>query len=72
MLIAEMLFEVLVELARAVAALDLAVAEHVAHRQQRLLQELQAKPRVLARPVVAVGKVERIDIPLRRASNPSR
>src|SRR5690348_3781036 len=66
MLRAEVLLEILIELPRAVARLDLPVAKHVAHGQELLLEDLHAKARVLARPVVPVRKMERIDVPVRR------
>jgi hypothetical protein len=63
----EVLAQVLDELPRAVGALDLAVAEHVHLRQQlALLEQLDAAHRVVHRPVVAVGEVERVDVPLGR------
>ena len=62
----EVLAQILDELARAVRALDLAVGEHVHARQELLLQELDARERVVHRPVVAVGEVERVDVPLVR------
>src|SRR5579862_5167402 len=64
-LLLQKLRDVLVKLAAAVGALDLAVAEQVQLRQQRLLQELNAVRAVVA-PVVAVGEVEGVDVPLAR------
>ena len=52
------------ELARAIRTLDLPVAEHVARRDDLFPQELHALHRVVRGPVVAVGEVERIDVPL--------
>src|SRR5436309_11808394 len=63
--LAEHLVDVLVELARAVGALDLAVAEQVQLRQQPLVEDLDAVRDVVA-PVVAVGEVEGVDVPLVR------
>src|SRR5262245_35148808 len=57
------LVDVLVELARAVRALHLPVAEQVDARQELLLQDLQAVRDVVA-PVVAVGEVEGVDVAL--------
>ena len=62
----EMLFQILIELPRAVARLDLAVAKRVARRDQTLLENFHAQARVLARPVVAVGEMKRINVPIRR------
>src|ERR1019366_6884472 len=56
--------DVLVELAAAVGAFDLAVPEQIQLGQQRLLQELDAVRAVVA-PVVAVGEMEGVDVPLR-------
>ena len=52
-------------LAAAVGAFDLAVAEQVHRRQQLLAQQLQAGLVVFA-PVVAVGELEDVDVPIRR------
>src|SRR5579862_2255661 len=62
----EAVVQVLLELSAAVRALHLAVAEHVHAREQVVVQELHAALGVLASPVVAVRKVERIDVPLGR------
>src|SRR5690606_3736607 len=51
------------ELAAPVPALDLAVAEQVAHRQQALAQQGETLLVVAAAPVVAVGEVEHVDVP---------
>ena len=51
------------ELAAAVGAFDLAVAEEVDFRQQVALQQVDAAIGVAARPVVAVGEVEDVDVP---------
>src|SRR5271155_2765180 len=56
--------QVLHELARAVGRLDLPVGEDVHARQDLLLEELDAAPRVVAAPVVSVREVEGIDVPL--------
>ena len=61
----EVLVEVLDELPRAVGALDLAVAEEVHLGEDVRLQELDALDGVVDRPVVAVGEVKRVDVPLR-------
>ena len=61
----EVLLQVLDELAGAVGALHLAVGEHVALGQELGLEELDAGERVVHRPVVAVGEVEGVDVPLR-------
>src|ERR1019366_8687212 len=61
---AEVLAQVFDELTRPVRALDLAVREHVHARQELVLQEVDAEERVVHRPVVAVGEMERIDVPL--------
>ena len=58
-------FQFSVELARAVGALDLAVAEEVALGQELVAQEADALAVVLA-PVVAVGEVEDVDVPVGR------
>src|SRR5690242_3800487 len=55
--LAEHLVDVLVELAAAVGALHLPVAEQVHPRQQLLVEQLDAVRDVVA-PVVAVGEVE--------------
>src|SRR5262249_39032072 len=52
-------------IAGAVRAFDLAVAEQIADRQEELLQGLQAVRVVLA-PVVAVGELEDVDVPVAR------
>ena len=57
--------DVLIELAAAVGALHLPVAEQVHLRQQPLGQDLDAVRDVVA-PVVAVGEVEAVDVPLVR------
>src|SRR5690606_18363331 len=54
------------ELTAAVPALDLAVAEQVAHRQQAFAQQREALLVVAAAPVVAVREVEHVDVPLLR------
>src|SRR5579859_3644107 len=64
LVLAEVLSQVLDELPRAVRALDLAVSEHVHARQELVLHQLDAEERVVHRPVVAVGEVERVDVPL--------
>src|SRR5262245_34150426 len=63
--LAQHLVDVLVELARAVGALHLPVAEQVQLRQQLVLQDLHAGGDVVA-PVVAVGEVEGVHVPLVR------
>src|SRR5580704_3765667 len=62
----EVLVEILDELAGAVRALDLAVAEQVHLWQDLRLEDVDALDRVVDRPVVAVGEVKRVDVPLRR------
>src|SRR5271167_4105303 len=59
--------EVLDELAGAVGALHLPVAEQVHDRQDARLQDLDAEAGVVGAPVVAVGEVEGVDVPGRRA-----
>src|SRR5690606_3726796 len=61
---AEVLPQVFDELARAVRAFDLPVREHVHPRQELLLEEIDAREGVVHRPVVAVGEMERVDVPL--------
>src|SRR5262245_57211160 len=56
------LAQILDELPGPVRALDLAVAEHVDLRQELGLQKLDASERVVHRPVVAVRKVERVNV----------
>jgi len=53
-------------IARAVGALHLAVAEQVQLRQQNLGQQFKAVRNVIA-PVVAVGEMEGVDVPLVRS-----
>src|SRR5262249_513982 len=65
-LILEGLLELAVELARAVGAFDLAVAEEVALGQELVAEQVDAVPVVLA-PVVAVGEMEHVDVPLHLA-----
>src|SRR5271157_642317 len=55
--------ELAVELARSVGALDLPVAEEVALGQELVAQEADAVAVILA-PVVAVGEVEYVDVPV--------
>src|SRR5271157_49770 len=55
--------ELAVELARAVRALDLPVAEEVALGQELVAQEADAVAVILS-PVVAVGEVEHVDVPV--------
>src|SRR6266545_379215 len=62
---AEQLVDVLEELAAAVGALHLPVTEQVQPRQQFLRQDLDAVRDVVA-PVVAVGEVEGVNVPLIR------
>src|SRR5579883_177997 len=64
LVLTEVLPQVLDELPGAVGALDLAVREHVRARQDPLLEQIHAEQRVVHRPVVAVGEVERVDVPL--------
>src|SRR5687767_10076276 len=64
LLLGEVLLKVLDELARAVRRLDLPVGELVAAREDLSAQEVDAGDGVVHRPVVAVGEVERIDVPL--------
>src|SRR5262249_41611882 len=59
------LLDVIEELAAAVGALDLAVAEEVELGQQAVGQDLDAVGDVVA-PVVAVGEVESVEVPLVR------
>src|SRR3954467_13964980 len=61
--VVEGLLQLAVELARAVGTLDLAVAEEVALRQERVAQHPDALAVVLA-PVVAVGEVQDVDVPV--------
>src|SRR5258708_572651 len=61
--LAQHLVDVLVELARAVGTLDLAVAEQVQARQQLPGQQLDAMGDVVA-PALAVGGVYGVDVPL--------
>src|SRR6185503_7251092 len=67
LLVAERRVQVLLELARAVRALHLAVAELVHARQDLVAQDRDAELGVARRPVVAVGVVERVDVPVLRA-----
>src|SRR5262245_62228337 len=64
LLVAEGRVEVLLELARAVGALDLAVAELVDAREDLVAQHRDAQLGVARGPVVAVGVVERVDVPV--------
>src|SRR5262249_14420192 len=64
LLVAERPVQVLLELARAVRALDLPVAELVDAREQLVAQHRNAQLGVPRRPVVAVGVVERVDVPV--------
>src|SRR6185503_10548804 len=59
----EALIEVVLELARAVRALHLSVAEEVRLRDELLVEQAQALGGVAAGPVVAVGEVEAVDVP---------
>src|SRR4051812_36078934 len=59
------LVDVLEELARAVGAFDLAVAEQVELGEQLLVEDVDAVGDVVA-PVVAVGEVEGVQVPLVR------
>ena len=52
------------EVARAIGAGHLAVAEHVAGRQELLLEQLHAVARVSLARVVAIGEVEQVNVPL--------
>ena len=63
LVLVEVLGQVLDELTRAVRRLDLAVTEQVHVRQDVFLHQLDARMRVVDRPVVTVGEVERIDVP---------
>src|SRR5687768_16519245 len=63
--VGEYLVEILEELPTSVLAVDLSVAELVAHRNELLLQQLHTQLRVRLAPVVAVREVERVDVPVR-------
>ncbi len=65
LVLAQHLVDVVEELAAAVGAFHLAVAEQVQLGQQLLGQDLDAVRDVVA-PVVAVGEVEGVDVPLVR------
>src|SRR5260221_1317914 len=56
--------EILLELSRAVGALDLAVAELIHAREDLVAQEVDAALRVPRGPVVPVRVVERVDVPI--------
>ena len=65
LLLAQRVVQVLLELARAVGALHLAVAELVDARQDLVAQQVDDTAlRVARRPVVAVRVVERVDVPV--------
>src|SRR5262245_42759137 len=57
--------ELPVEFARAVGALDLSVAEKVALGQELIAQEVDAVTVIFA-PVVAIGEVEHVNVPIER------
>src|SRR5580765_8420890 len=61
-LFVECLFQLAIELPRAVRALDLTVAKQVALGQELVAQQADALAVVFA-PVVAVGEVEDVDVP---------
>ena len=61
--IRHVVFQFANELTAAVGAFDLAVAEEIHLGQQVVLQEIDAAVGVAARPVVAVGEVEDVDVP---------
>src|SRR4029079_12221696 len=63
-LFAELFFQVLDELAAAVRAFDLAVAEQVDARQDVLAQQPDAFLGVATAPVVAVREMERVNVPV--------
>ena len=71
LVVVDQLVDVLEELAAAVGRLDLTVPEQVQLRQHLLGQQLDALGHVVA-PVVAVGEVEGVDVPLRSAGSGSR
>ena len=48
---------------RAIGAFHLAVTEQVDLRQQVALQQIDAAIRIAARPVIAVGEVEDVNVP---------
>src|SRR5436309_9965370 len=64
LVVAQMLVEHVDEVAGAVGAGDLAVAEHVAHGQELLLEEHDAVAAVGFGAGVAVAEVEQVDVPL--------
>src|SRR5690606_22121486 len=53
------------ELARAVGTVHLTVSEHIRNGQERVLEKVDTKTRVIRRPVVSVGEVKRVNVPLR-------
>src|SRR5262245_36135549 len=61
---AQVLVQHVDEVAAAVRRRHLAVAEHVGHRQELVLQDLHAVPAVGLGAVVAVAEVEEVDVPL--------
>ena len=62
----EVLLQILIELPRSIATLDLTITEEIHHRQEGLGHEIQADLRVFARPIVAVREVEGVDVPIAR------
>src|SRR5258708_37733916 len=65
-LLREKLAQILDELTRAIGALDLSVAEHVDLWQELRLEKLDTGQGIVHRPVVTVGEVKGIDVPLAR------
>ena len=63
-MIPQMLMQHVDEVAAAICASDLAVAEHVGDGEELFLEELDAVAAVGFGAVVAVAEVEEVDIPL--------
>ena len=61
--IVRVVFQFANELSASVRALDLSVSKQIDLRQQIRLQDVDAEIGVAARPVVAIGEVEDIDVP---------
>ena len=60
------LAQILDELPTSIGTLHLAVAENIDRWQQLIVEKVEAMRRVIATPVVAIGKMKQIDIPLFR------
>src|SRR3989338_7579429 len=58
--------QVMKKLSTSIFALELPVAENIGDRQNLLFQQFQAFFSIISRPIIAIRKMERINIPFMR------